>query len=760
MASELKIAAKRRKRFTQTGLLLQIATKVAAAETLDELLRYIVEVSVQQTGAERGTLFLNDEKTSELYSRVAQGVGFREIRLLNTTGIAGHVFRTGQGVIIDDAYTDPRFNRSVDADTGFVTRNLLCAPIVTPGREVIGVLQILNKSEAHFTAADLELLESMTAQTAMTLRSAQVMERMLAARQEELRFLDLVAEVTSDMDLNTMLSKVVTEAAKMLQADRATLFLNDEKKNELFSRVAMGASVGEIRLRNTAGIAGAVFTTAQAINIPFAYADLRFNPAFDKRTGYFTRSILCVPIVNKNGKTIGVTQVLNKKGGPFTPEDEKRLKVFTAQLAISLENARLFDDIRNMKNYNDGVLQSMSNGVVTLNEDGRIVTCNTSGLRILQVASKDILGRLAVEFFTDSNAWIPERLGQVSATLEPDITMDAALVVGDETRSVNLTLLPLMSEADSDAPAKRLGSMLMIEDVSSEKRMKSTMSRYMDPGIAEKLLAGGEEVLGGKSVVATVLFSDIRGFTPITESLGAHGTVSLLNEYFTIMVECIQKQGGMLDKFIGDAIMAVFGLPLPHEDDEDRAVRASISMIEELRRWNVQRAEDGKLPVDIGVGLNTDSIVSGNIGSPKRMDYTVIGDGVNLASRLESACKEYSARILISENTYRKLRGTYRVREVDRVIVKGKTEPASIFEVLDYHNEETFPNLRGCLESFKDGLASYRRQRWDDAESAFTEALGCNPADRLSDTYLKRTLHMKAHPPGETWDGVWVMKTK
>jgi adenylate cyclase len=142
----------------QNGLLLQIATKVAAAETLEELLRYIVEVSVQQTGAERGTLFLNDEKTNELYSRVAQGVGFREIRLLNSTGIAGHVFQTGQGLIIDDAYTDPRFNRAVDADTGFVTRNLICAPIVTPGRECIGVLQVLNKRAGAFTRDDLDLL--------------------------------------------------------------------------------------------------------------------------------------------------------------------------------------------------------------------------------------------------------------------------------------------------------------------------------------------------------------------------------------------------------------------------------------------------------------------------------------------------------------------------------------------------------------------------------------------------------------------------
>jgi adenylate cyclase len=204
---KIKVSARSRTKAAQTGLLLRIATKVAAAETLEELLRYIVEVSVQQTEAERGTLFLNDEKTSELYSRVAQGVGFREIRLLNDSGIAGHVFKTGQGLIIDDAYTDIRFNRSVDADTGFVTRNLLCAPIVTPGREVIGVLQILNKRTGFFTRDDLDLLESMTAQTSMTLRSAQVMERMLVARQEELKFLDLVAEVTSDMDLSGLRSR-------------------------------------------------------------------------------------------------------------------------------------------------------------------------------------------------------------------------------------------------------------------------------------------------------------------------------------------------------------------------------------------------------------------------------------------------------------------------------------------------------------------------------------------------------------------------
>ena len=130
-----------------------------------------------------------------------------------------------------------------------------------------------------------------------------------------------------------------------------------------------------------------------------------------------------------------------------------------------------------------------------------------------------------------------------------------------------------------NAERKRIGSMLLIEDISNEKRLKSTMSRYMDPGVADQLLASGAEALGGQSTEATVLFADIRNFTTISEQLGPQGTVGLLNDYFTLMVECIQREGGMLDKFIGDAIMAGFGVPVPHEDDVDRAVRAAIAMM-------------------------------------------------------------------------------------------------------------------------------------------------------------------------------------
>lgn len=736
-------------------LLIEVTHRMAGFESLDEILRALVEMTTNELGAERGSLFLNDPDTNELYSRVAQGNIQREIRILNTSGVAGHVFSSGTPLIIHDAYADPRFNRSIDEQTGFVTHNILCVPIRTVKGEVIGVAQTLNKIKGRFSSADLRVLEAMTSQGTLALQSAQFIERMKAIRQQEMEFIDVVSEVTADIKLGSLLRKVMGEATRLLNAERSTLFLNDEKTNELWSEVGQGLESMQIRLPNHVGIAGAVFTSGRSINIPYAYADLRFSPAFDKKTGFFTRSILCVPIVNKHGKTIGVTQVLNKRGSPFTAEDESRLRAFTAQISIALENAKLFADVQNMKNYNEAMLESMSNGVITLDEAGRIVTCNTAGLRILRATAADILHQPAECFFVDSNAWVLDKLKRVAETEKSDLVMDAEFKIGSETLSVNLTALPL-----SSADKKRIGSMLMIEDISNEKRLKSTMSRYMDPGIADQLVAAGADLLGGRSVNATILFSDIRSFTTITEQLGAQGTVALLNEYFTLMVDCIQHEEGMLDKFIGDALMAAFGIPVGHEDDADRALRAAIAMMRELWSWNRQRLAAGKPAVDIGIGLNSDNVVAGNIGSKKRMDYTIIGDGVNLAARLESACKQYGAHILVSEFTYKLLKGTYYARELDVVVVKGKTQPVAIYEILDYHTEESYPSLIDAMRYFKAGLVKYRQRKWKDAIGAFHEVLEINGHDKAAHLYLERCRHLESNPPPDDWNGVWVMESK
>ncbi|OGS75479.1 MAG: guanylate cyclase [Gallionellales bacterium GWA2_55_18] len=744
-----------RRRLRTVELLLDISHKMAEFDTLDEVLNALVEMTTAQLGAARGSLFLNDPATNELYTRAAQGNMQREIRILNTSGVAGFVFTSGEPLIIHDAYSDSRFNRSVDEQTGFVTQNILCVPIKTLKGEMIGVAQTLNKRKGKFTRQDLHLLEAMTSQGTLALQSAQFIERMKVRHKQEMEFIDIVSEVTADIKLSSLLQRVMGEATRMLNAERSTLFLNDEKANQLWSEVGQGLESMQIRLPNHLGIAGAVFTSGKSINIPYAYADLRFNPAFDKKTGFFTRSILCVPIINKHGKTIGVTQVLNRRGGPFTVDDESRLRAFTAQISIALENAKLFADVQAMKNYNDAMLESMSNGLITLDENESIATCNAAGLRILKADAQEVLRKPVAEFFAGDNAWVLEKLKQVAESGQQQTSMDAPLQVAGEMLSVNFTVQPLLN-----VDHKRIGSMFVIEDISSEKRIKSTMSRYMDPGIADRMLAAGAELLGGQNVEATVLFSDIRGFTTLTEQLGAQGTVSLLNEYFTLMVDCIQHEEGMLDKFIGDAIMAAFGIPVRHDDDADRAVRASIAMMETLNKWNQQRQSEGKLPVNIGIGLNTDNVVSGNIGSNKRMDFTIIGDGVNLAARLESACKQYGAKILISEFTMSKLQGTYRHREIDLVVVKGKTQPVAIYEILAFHTRESFPGMGEVLGLFKDGLGAYRARKWDAAIRVFGECLAINPNDKPSQIYIERAEHLKANSPPDDWAGVWVMESK
>ena len=739
----------------QLQMLLRLSREVAALDSLDAVLDTLVDAAKAELGAQAGSLFLHDNDTGELYTVKTTDLGSRQIRVLDHLGIVGAVYHSGIGEIVHDAYADPRFNQEVDRETGFSTESILCAPVRNAKGEMIGAAEMLNKVDGEFTPADLTLLEGITTQCAMTLETMQLIERTARSRRREIDFLNVVSDLTAELDLGRLLGRVMSEATAMLDADRSTLFLHDEKAGELFSYIGDRLET-EIRFPSDRGIAGAVFTSQETVRIPHAYADLRFNPTFDKQTGYFTRSILCVPIFNKAGKAIGVTQVLNKRGGPFTPEDESRLRAFTAQIASSLENAKLFADVQAMRNYNEAMLQSMSNGVVTFDEEGLAQTCNASGARILRRDAEEVVGSASTDVFGDENPWLRERMERVAEQLQPELVMDAELRVGDETASVNVTVLPLLGDE-----SEQLGTLVMIEDISNEKRVRSTLSRYMDPDLADRLLASGpEELLGGTESIATVLFSDVRGFTTLSEKLGPHGTVAMLNEYFELMVERISEQGGMLDKFIGDAIMAVFGLPIAGEDDEDRALRASIAMISSLRDWNADRERRDELPVDMGIGLNTDAVVAGNIGSPRRMDYTLIGDGVNLASRLEGACKQYSARILFSESTKIGLKGVYRLREVDRVIVKGKTQPVSVYECLDYHDDRSFPNLMEAVGAFGEGLARYREQDFEKAMHWFEEALKANGADKLSGLYVDRCVQLIQKPPPSDWDGVWIMSEK
>jgi adenylate cyclase len=226
----------------------------------------------------------------------------------------------------------------------------------------------------------------------------------------------------------------------------------------------------------------------------------------------------------------------------------------------------------------------------------------------------------------------------------------------------------------------------MVDGLKERDKLRTTFGKYMTEAVLEHLLAG-KVALGGETLTVTILFTDIRSFTTISEKMDAQALVGLLNEYFTEMVSIVMQHDGVVDKYIGDAIMAVFGAPVSRPDDAKNAVRAAVHMRHALTRLNERLAERGLAPLQTGIGLHTGEVVAGNIGSERRMEYTVIGDAVNLASRLESHTKDLGVSVLISEVTYALTKDAVETRALKEITVKGRAQPVMTYEVLSIKGE-------------------------------------------------------------------------
>ena len=278
--------------------------------------------------------------------------------------------------------------------------------------------------------------------------------------------------------------------------------------------------------------------------------------------------------------------------------------------------------------------------------------------------------------------------------------------------------------------------------------LKRAFSLYLSPQVADKVLEEPDKLkLGGQRVLATVLFSDLADFTKISEKIEPEEVVSILTRYNTEMTRIIFKYNGTLDKFVGDAIMAIWGAPVK---DEDQAFHACLAALEMQGRMKTL-ANEINIPdqrLSMRIGINTGSVMAGNMGSEERFDFTVIGDNVNIASRLESLNKTYGTEILIGESTYAKIGGRLTIRELDWVRVKGKSQLIKIFELMD-GGEKLFVDI------FEEGLHLYQNGYFDAAHRKFIEALKINPMDKPSKLYIERCVYLMNSPPQERWSGVW-----
>jgi adenylate cyclase len=663
------------------AILLEVMNSLTAERDLDKLLHKIMHKTLEVMDAERSTLFLLDESKQELWSKVAEGVGMKEIRVPLGAGIAGHVAKTGETVNIVDAYQDPRFNPEVDRKTGYRTRTILCMPMKSPEGRIMGVLQVLNKRTGVFTREDEELLDALESQAAVAVQNALLIEDIRKRARTSEILLNVMHAVSSELEIDQLLQTIVAKTSEAMNADRATIFLVHRKSGELWSRVAQGTDMNEIRVPRGMGIAGHVALTGETVNIKDAYQDPRFNPEVDRRTGYRTKTILCMPLRSETGEIMGVMQVLNKKDGVFTEEDEQLLDALGSQTAIALENSRLFEEVRFMKNYNDSILRTMDTGVVTLDPEGKVAYCNGGGQKIF-VGEGAFQPGIRYQTFVREvfNPALADGINQALQAGEPFTAYDLQYHQSDENAlNINVHALPLATEK-----GKNLGVVIIADDITQEQRLMSTLCRYVTRQVAEQIMQNRDKLkLGGNRSSVSVLFSDIRDFTTISERSTAEEVVAMLNDYFTRMLDPVFLYEGTLDKFIGDAIMVVFGAPIPFENNAERAVRAALEMRRALKRYNLERVARGLPPIDNGVGITKGDAISGNIGSEQRMDYTVIGDTVNTASRLEGLTKNYDYKILVNEEVYLEVKDKIPCVDLGHAHVKGKEGDVRIFGIPD-----------------------------------------------------------------------------
>jgi adenylate cyclase len=292
------------------------------------------------------------------------------------------------------------------------------------------------------------------------------------------------------------------------------------------------------------------------------------------------------------------------------------------------------------------------------------------------------------------------------------------------------------------------------------QELRSAFEKYVSPSVINSVMEHPESLsLGGDRRRMTVLFSDLRGFTSLSEHMDPADTVKILNSYLNAMTEIVFEEHGVLDKYMGDAIMSFWGAPVEDKHHAERAIRTAIRMRDRIVELNRTAFFGPGIGLRAGIGISTGEMVVGNIGSHRHFDYTVIGDTVNLGSRIEGLTKAYGVEILATEETVKGMPKDYVFRQLDRVAVKGKNEPVRLYEAIGFSQAMT-PDIRDRLERFARALALYEADDFHGASYAFADILALYPNDEPSRVFWERSTHFMEEPPAPDWKGVWVMKTK
>jgi PAS domain S-box-containing protein len=410
----------------------------------------------------------------------------------------------------------------------------------------------------------------------------------------------------------------------------------------------------------------------------------------------------------------------------------------------------------NLSFYNKALLSTLPVALLGTDRQGHIRAVNQAAEEILGVSEKEVKGTpLASLFAADSDtvkkidhtleSGTPHHIGSESLRLK-----SGKEIVG------NLYFQPLR-----DDEQQICGILLTVEDLTYFHYLHNAFKRYVPPSVSEIIAQDPQRLeLGGEEKVLTVLFSDLIGFSAISERHAPREMVALLSDYFTEMTNQVFAYQGTLKEYVGDELMAIFGAPVAQPDHPAKACSAALAMSATLARMRETWPRMGRPVLRARTGINTGPMLVGNLGSPFRFSYGVVGDQVNLASRLEGLSNIYGTEILIGHNTAEAVHRQFRLREVDTVRVKGRQQGISIFELVATAEAPITGQRQTTLGYYADGLAAYRARRWKSGISAFDKALAAGPEDGPSKVMRHRCRVYRESPPPEDWNGVFDHKTK
>ena len=516
------------------------------------------------------------------------------------------------------------------------------------------------------------------------------LERDLEAQADERAQMGALAEVArvvnSSLNLSEVLNRVMDEIIHLTGAERAFLMLLDAETGKLEFRAARNVD------RET--ITGSAFEISRSVvqrvaqeGKPVVTTDAQLDPRFkghESVVSYNLRSILCVPL-RVRGRVTGVVYTDNRvRSGLFSDRDRDLLAAFADQAAIAIENARLFESVIAAKALMDNIFASITSGVITTDVSDQVSLVNQAAEAILGTVATEAEGRPYVEAFPTLRAVLQPLMEQVRRENQPVVAQEVESELPGRGRvNLSLSLSPL-----KDAEQAWLGTALVVEDLTDRRRLEAqerfireTFQRYVCPAVVRRLLEDPSRLkLGGQREQVSVLFADIRGFTPFSEYRDPEVLVEVLNSYLSIGADAVLAEEGTLDKFMGDAVMAIFNAPLPQPDHTLRAVRAALRMREAIREYHRSVPPADRL--DFGAGIAVGEAVVGNVGTAQQLNYTAIGSSVNLAKRLQENAA--AGQILLSEQVYERVKTEMETRLLEPMKLEGFRSPVQVYELLGW----------------------------------------------------------------------------